>query len=944
MNKYVEKVFGDQNKRKLKKLQSDVDAINALEPEIQKLSDPELQEKTAEFRARLKEGATLEDVKHEAFAVVREAAMRTLGQRHYDVQLLGGLVLHNGDIAEMKTGEGKTLSATCAVYLNALEGNGVHVVTVNDYLAKRDADWMGQVYYFLGLTVGCIGNQSAAWVYDADIEEVRRKEAEEKEDTDTSSTEGDGYEALVVADMDHLREVPRGEAYKVDIIFGTNNEFGFDYLRDNMVRRKEERVQRGLHFAVIDEVDSILIDEARTPLIISAPAEEANEQYYQFSAMVSALKENNDFVVDEKMRSVALNDVGIAKLEQSLGVENIYVEGGLRTVNHIEQALKARMLFTKDKDYVVKGDEVIIVDEFTGRMMEGRRFSEGLHQAIEAKEGLPIKQESRTLATITLQNLFRLYKKIGGMTGTAETEAEEFFKIYGLDVVVVPTHRDIVRADNADKVFKNAKGKYQAVVKAVKELNENGQPVLIGTASIEQNELLSEFLTANGVRHNILNAKKHQSEAEIIAQAGKLGSVTVATNMAGRGVDIILGGNPVNIEDQRKVIELGGLAVLGTERHESRRIDNQLRGRSGRQGDPGSSQFYVSMDDELMRIFGSDRMQNMMNKLGVADDMPIENRIVSRSIESAQTKVEGRNFDIRKHLVEYDDVMNKHRDVVYRQRNSVLDMEPDALRVYIHELVDSEIEGVVSFHTNLVEAEDENGQVKKWDMEEICAVMSSIYPLDTSMCITKLNSIRLGEATKLGDAEARTEIINYLSDKAVDAYDKMVDQVGNPEVVTQVERGFALRAVDMLWVEHLDQMAFLRDSIGLRGYAQRDPLVEYKRESYQLFQELLANMQKQVVHNIYKIGDAKVVADSSLEGNRQQGQQLHAPAKEMGGEDHSGHDHVGHEGHDHGEEKKKGEAVKPYVAVSKAVDGHKVGRNEPCPCGSGKKYKKCHGV
>lgn len=928
MHPFVEKLFGDQNKRKLNKLAPLVAQINALEPEIQKLSDDQLRAKTDEFKQRLAGGASLDELSIEAFAVVREAAMRTLGQRHYDVQLIGGLVLHSGAIAEMKTGEGKTLSATSAVYLNALEGKGVHIVTVNDYLAKRDADWMGQVYHFLGLTVSCIGNQSAAWVYEADLEKVRRPKADEQGGgADEASTEGTGYEALVVADMDHLQEVSRAEAYQADIVFGTNNEFGFDYLRDNMVRSKENRVQRGLHFAVIDEVDSILIDEARTPLIISAPAEEATEQYYRFSQLVSALQEHDDFSVDEKMRTVALNDAGIAKLEKALGVENIYVEGGLRTVHHIEQALKARMLFTRDKDYVVKEDEVIIVDEFTGRLMEGRRYSEGLHQAIEAKEGLPIKQESRTLATITLQNLFRLYDKISGMTGTAATEAEEFYKIYGLDVVTIPTHRDIIRMDASDRVYKSRKGKFHAVVARIKELHELGQPVLVGTASIEQNELLGQLLTASGVPHNVLNAKNHQREAEIIAQAGTVGAVTVATNMAGRGVDIILGGNPVDLEQHRTVVELGGLAVIGTERHEARRIDNQLRGRSGRQGDMGASQFYVSMEDDLMRIFGTDRMKNMMNRLGVPDDMPIENKIVTRSIESAQKKVEGHNFDIRKHLVEYDDVMNKHRDVIYRQRNNILEMNEEALRAHIQEMVQAEIQHVVSFHTNGVN--EEEGETTQWDVKEICGVISSIFPLDVERCIQDLNNVRSAEQSKLGEAEARTVIIDYLSRAALDAYNSMIEAAENTSLVTQVERGFVLRAMDMLWVDHLDQMSFLRDSIRLRGYAQRDPLVEYKRESYQLFQELLGNIQKQVVYNIYKLGDAKVIANRAFRQEQPQQQQLSAPAKEM-----------------ERRQPQQGTApkVQPHVATNKDAQGKKVGRNDPCPCGSGKKYKKCHGA
>ncbi|MBI2411284.1 MAG: preprotein translocase subunit SecA [Candidatus Kerfeldbacteria bacterium] len=931
MNKTIEKLFGDRNKRLIKALQKDVDWINGLEAKMQPLSDEQLQAKTVEFRQRLAEGKTLEDIKHEAFAVIREAARRTLGQRHYDVQLMGGLVLHQGNIAEMRTGEGKTLSATTAAYLNALNGKGVHIVTVNDYLARRDADWMGQVYAFMGLTVGCI-QHDASYVYDADIEKVRR-EREEKasliagEKTDTNSTEGQGYEALVVADMAHLREVERREAYAADITFGTNNEFGFDYLRDNMVSSSTDRRQRELSFCIIDEVDSILIDEARTPLIISAPAAEATQQYYQFADIVARLEPDNDFTVDEKMHASTLTEQGVAKVEQALGVGNMYAESDLRTIHHIEQALKARTLYNKDKDYVVKDGDIIIIDEFTGRMMQGRRYSEGLHQAIEAKERVDIKRESRTLATITLQNFFRLYTKRSGMTGTAETESEEFHKIYGLDVIVIPTHRENIRADFSDRVYKNLNGKYRAVIARVKELHEKGQPVLLGTISIEHNEVLSQLLTANGIPHHVLNAKQHQQEAEIIAQAGRVGAVTVATNMAGRGVDILLGGNPVDIDEARRVRELGGLAVIGTERHEARRIDNQLRGRSARQGDPGLSQFFVSMDDDVMRIFGSDRMKNFMDRLGMPEDMPIENRMVSRSIESAQRKVESRNFDIRKHLVEYDDVMNKHRDVIYRRRNAVLDSTPEELQATILEYINAEIEHVVSFHTM---QETESGE---WDIEKICDVMKTIFQLENpSECVATVRALRqpAHEEGKLEDAVARTKIIDFFWEQAQRAYRAIIDELNNPEAVYQAQKGFALRAMDLLWIEHLDQMSFLRDSIGLRGYGQRDPLVEYKRESYQLFQELLANIQKQIVYSIFKLRGAQVVQRSAQIAQPKQEEQheYHAPAKEMTAQKSA--------------ETKKN--TQPFVShEQKNASGEKIGRNDPCPCGSGKKYKKCHG-
>jgi len=636
---FLDKLFGDPNKRVVVRLEPLVERINALESEIQKLSDDELKAKTSEFRQRFEGGETLDDLLPEAFACVREAAQRVLGQRHFDVQLVGGIVLHQGQIAEMRTGEGKTLTATSPVYLNALPGKGVHVVTVNDYLARRDTIWMGKVYHALGLTVGCI-NHEMAYVYDPAV------------------TNED-------ASLMNLRLVPRVEAYRADITYGTNNEFGFDYLRDNMVWREEQMVQRDLNYTIVDEVDSILIDEARTPLIISAPAEEATDKYYDAARFVATIQENTDYNVDEKLRAATFTEDGITKAEQFFNLKNLYAEGGYDMIHILESALKARTLFIRDKQYVVKDGEVIIVDEFTGRMMPGRRYSEGLHQAIEAKENVKIQRESLTLATITFQNYFRLYKKLSGMTGTAATEAEEFSKIYNLEVTTIPTHRPMVRNDMGDKVYKSEMGKFQAVVKHIKELHEAGQPVLVGTISIEKNEVLGELLQREGIPHEILNAKNHAREAQIIAQAGRKGAVTIATNMAGRGVDIILGGNPPEAGEAEFVKKAGGLFVLGTERHESRRIDNQLRGRAGRQGDEGESQFYVSLEDDLMRIFGGDRVKNLMEKLGLPEDMPIENKMVSRSIEQAQKKVEGNNFDIRKHLVEYDDVLNKQREAIY---------------------------------------------------------------------------------------------------------------------------------------------------------------------------------------------------------------------------------------------------------------------------------------
>jgi len=878
-------IFGDANKKELTKLQPLVEKVNQLEPSLLKLSDEELKHKTIEFKERLQKGETLDGLLPEAFATVREAAKRVLGQRHFDVQILGGIVLHQGIIAEMKTGEGKTLTSTCPIYLNALTSRGVHVVTVNDYLARRDADWMGRIYHFLGLSIGCIQNQLVSYIF---------QPPEEKEEKEEST------ERSFKVDMENLRPVSRVEAYKADITYGTNNEFGFDYLRDNMAQAPEEKAQRYLDYAIVDEVDSILIDEARTPLIISAPAEQATDEYYRFARLVANLVENEDYNIDEKMRAATLTEKGIEKMEKYLGLANIYEAGGVQTVHHIEQALKARTLFKRDRDYVVKDGEVIIVDEFTGRLMQGRRYSEGLHQAIEAKENLDIKEESRTLATITFQNLFRMYKKLAGMTGTAVTEAEEFHKIYNLEVLVIPTNQPMIRQDLPDSIYKNELGKFKSVVRRIKELHEKGQPVLVGTISIEKNEILGDMLSAAGVPHNILNAKNHEKEAEIIAQAGKLGGVTVATNMAGRGVDIILSGNPPDKEEAKKICELGGLVVIGTERHEARRIDNQLRGRSGRQGDPGVSQFYVSMDDDLMRIFGSDRMKSMMTTLRVPEDMPLENKLVSKAIESAQHKVEGHHFDIREHLVKYDDVINKHREVIYKKRWEIITADKKHLRDKILELIENEIEQVVSFHTNL---DDEN----KWDIKEIYEVTNSIFPVVPEVR-KNLDEIKTIAGDKIQDAESRTYLIKYLTDLAKKRYQEMVEKVEDQEIMYQMEKGLYLRAIDLLWMEHLDQMAYLREGIGLRGYGQRDPLVEYKREAYQMFTELIGNIQKQLVYNIFKIVDVRKMAPTIMAQARKS---FLAPAKEG--------------------------------AVNATSATKKVGRNDPCPCGSGKKYKKCCG-
>ncbi len=886
--------MGDPNARFLKTLQPLVEKTNEFEAEIKQLSDDGLKQKTAELKDRVARGADLDDILPEAFANVREVARRVLGQRHFDVQLLGGVVLHKGQIAEMRTGEGKTLTATAPVYLNALTGKGVHVVTVNDYLAKRDAVWMGRVYHALGMTIGCIQHESA-FLFDPEYKPSEIKKANEaKEANAASEVEVASYHV----EMDYLRPVSRQEAYRADITYGTNNEFGFDYLRDNMVQDLNDMVQRDLHYAIVDEVDSILIDEARTPLIISAAAEEAADRYAQFAQIVRQLKENDDYNVDEKMRAATLTDAGISRVEKILGLGNIYHEGGIQLVHHLEQALKAEVLFKLDRDYVVKDGEVIIVDEFTGRMMQGRRYSEGLHQAIEAKEGVRVQKESVTLATVTFQNYFRMYKKLAGMTGTATTSAEEFAKVYKLEVSTIPTHRIMVRKDLPDRVYKTNAGKYTAIVREVKERNAKGQPVLIGTISIDQNEVLGELLSKEGIQCNLLNAKQHEREGEIIAQAGRLGGVTVATNMAGRGVDILLGGHPANPEEAERVRAAGGLCVIGSERHEARRIDNQLRGRSGRQGDPGATQFYVSLEDDLMRIFGSDRMKNIMTKLGVPDDMPIENKMISKSIESAQQKVEGHHFDTRKHLLEYDDVMNKHREAVYRRRLEVLTPDTD-YKAALLKMVEAEISQVVLFHTS-------EAQGKTWDLEEIYEVCHTIFPVPPEV------RKKMDELKSLDIATARTQIIQYLIGLAQNAYEQMEIGAGDAAVISNLTKNVMLRAIDTLWVEHLENMTALREGVGIRGYGQRDPLVEYKREAFRMFNDLNNMIQKQVVYSFFKLAPQVTLAPTILQKQR------------------SGLKFVG--------------AVKESGTGAGSPSGQKVGRNDPCPCGSGKKYKKCHGM
>ncbi|HOZ36343.1 MAG TPA: preprotein translocase subunit SecA [bacterium] len=938
-------IFGDPNQKYIKDLKPKVEQIRVFESKFEVMSDNGLKQMADLWRQELAQGKTLDDLLPEVFAAVREAAKRRMGSGHFDVQMIGAYALHEGKIAEMKTGEGKTSYAVSpAAALNAFLGRGVHVVTVNDYLSKRDTGWIGGVYDALGLTVGAIVHEEA-FIYDFEFESA---------ETDDSR-------------LKHLRPCTRKEAYNCDITYGTNNEFGFDYLRDNMAPESEVKVQRGFNFAIIDEVDSILIDEARTPLIISAPAEEATDKYRKFASLIPQLKEGEDYNIDEKMRSASLTEEGIKKMEQWLGVENIYTDKGISEVHHIEQALKAHTLFKRDRDYVVKDGEIIIVDEFTGRMMYGRRYSEGLHQAIEAKEGVEIKKESVTMATVTFQNYFRMYEKLAGMTGTAVTEAEEFSKIYNLDVIVIPTNKPITRFDRQDLIYKNEEAKFRAVIKDIKERNAQGQPVLLGTISIHKNEILSHYLEQEGIPHNILNAKNHEREAQIIAEAGKKGAVTLATNMAGRGVDIVLGGAGGTQEEKEEVKKLGGLYVIGTERHESRRIDNQLRGRSGRQGDPGESRFYVSLEDDLMRIFGSNRLQSLLGALD--DDTPIEHKMISKSLEAAQKKVEGHNFDIRKHLLEYDDVINKHREAIYRRRDGILAIYEalkngnaktfnhknteeqaekathNSLRGMIMEMVEAEIEQVIAFHTM---SEDEH----EWNVEEIYEVADTIVPMPLNVRL-KMDDIQKTAGDEKADVRARDTLINYLIGLAHKAYDELEEKINKLEngetdapLMLKVEKMILLRAIDMLWVEHIDAIDHLRTGIGLQGYGQKDPLVEYKREAYQMFIMLQNNIQKQVAYSIYKVGLAPVEQSQNSKGKIQNLKFQGAPKSQEEIEKLRNREIEGNEGQNVSTTRPakiaglSGSELKSAPVEKK----EKVGRNDPCPCGSGKKYKKCCGA
>jgi len=861
ISKIFSKIFGDPNERFLKKLQPIVEEINRLEKKFEKLSDEKLREKTEEFKQRLKKGETLDDLLPEAFAVVREAAKRTLGQRHYDVQLMGGIVLHQGKIAEMKTGEGKTLTATLPLYLNALEGKGCHLVTVNDYLARRDTVWMGQIYHFLGLSVGCL-NHEQAFLYDPDY----KKPPEEKEKI---RDELGGFKVV----EDFLRPCSRKEAYLADITYGTNNEFGFDYLRDNMVLEEEEIVQRELHYAIVDEVDSILIDEARTPLIISIPDTEAPFLYKKFAQIVPLLKENEDFNIDEKRKTVTLTEKGIEKMERLLGKKHIYERSEIALIHHMEEALKAQFLFKKDRDYVVKDGKVIIVDEFTGRLLPGRRYSGGLHQAIEAKEGVPIQQESRTLATITFQNYFRMYKKLAGMTGTAATSAEEFEKVYGLETIIIPTAKPMIRKDLPDKVFLTQKAKYKAVIEEIKKRHKKGQPVLVGTTSIEKNEYLSSLLKKEGIPHQVLNAKHHEREGEIIAQAGRKGAVTIATNMAGRGVDIILGGNPPDKKEAEEVKRLGGLHVIGTERHESRRIDNQLRGRAGRQGDPGSSQFFLSLEDDLVRIFAGENVKRLLKKFNFPEDLPIENKMVSKIIEKAQARVEGYNFDIRKHLLEFDDVLNKQRDKFYKERRKLL-REENAYS-YLKKIIKNKVGEIIDFHLE-----------KGMNIEEIAENVKSFVlekegeDIHQRLIALKKKKFDLEELSRL----FKKEIISF--------FEKILKERENKygeKTFKKIVKIVILKTMDYFWMEHLENMEYLRDAVNLRAFGQIDPLVAYRKEGHLLFQKMMSEIEDQIMKTIFKI---KIETQT-------------------------------------------------FPSSEKRIPSKKPGRNDPCPCGSGKKYKKC---
>jgi preprotein translocase subunit SecA len=856
----LHKVLGDPNRREVQRHFRVVERINALEPAMQAMPAEAFAARTEELRGRAQAEEPLDELLPEAFALVREAARRAIGLRLFDVQLVGGMVLHQGKIAEMKTGEGKTLVAVLPLYLNALEGKGAHLVTVNDYLARRDAGWNGPAYHLLGLKVAVIGHEMSL-LYDPDHLDETHPDPR----------------------LQHLRPITRSEAYAADITYGTNNEFGFDYLRDNMAVDLRQCVQRGLHYGIVDEVDSILVDEARTPLIISGQGDESTEKYYQYARLIPRLKAQTDYTIEEKFKSAALTEEGIAKIEQWTGIKNIYEMEQLEEAHQINQALKAHALFRRDKDYVVKDGQVIIVDEFTGRLMPGRRWSDGLHQAVEAKEGIKVQQEQQTLATITFQNYFRLYHKLAGMTGTAVTEAEEFHKIYGLEVVVIPTHKPMIRADSPDAIYKTEEAKFKAVIDEILELHAQGRPVLVGTVSIEKSERLARTLEKRGISHEVLNAKHHEREAAIIAQAGQPGAVTIATNMAGRGTDIVLGDG---------VAADGGLHIVGTERHESRRIDNQLRGRSGRQGDPGSSRFFIALDDDLMRVHGGDRIRGFMERVGFGEDDRIESNLVNRALEGAQSRVEGYNFDARRHIVQYDDVMNKQREIIYSERRKIL--EGGNMRETIAEWMAKVIE-------NALPAYCESRHPESWDLDGLVEHLRTMMPIPPAAN---------GELKGLGSKEA---VAQALTEKALALYDAKETAYG-PDVMRKFEQFIMLRAIDSKWVSYLTTMEQLKEGIGMQAFGQRDPLIEYKNEAFQMFQELTDSIQTDTVANLFRWQivekEPPPPAPRQITTNRE-------PERGATGPRRPGPD---------------GKAP-----------GHKVGRNDPCPCGSGLKYKKCHG-
>jgi len=890
MFNFLKKLF-DYNEKELRRIKKIVDQINQLEDKARNLKDSDFSKETEKLKIEIQDNKkSLNEVLPWAFALVREASRRVLGQRHFDVQLMAGVALHEGKIAEQKTGEGKTLSATTALYLNALTGKSVHLVTVNDYLARRDCGWMGNIFYYLGLKTSAIIAEKS-YLFDPNF-------------TDSSALDWR---------LNHLRPITRKEAYQADIVYGINSEFGFDYLRDNMAVSKDDLVQRDFYFAIIDEADSVLIDEARTPHIISAPYDEDIDKYYQFAKLVEKLEEKKDYLVDEKLKSANLTEDGIYKIEKILGIKNIY-EKDYDTLFHIEAALKAKTLFKKDKDYIVRNNEVVIVDEFTGRLLEGRRFSEGLHQAIEAKEEVPIKQESKTLATISLQNYFRMYEKLAGMTGTAATEGEEFHKIYNVDVVIIPTHRPMIRVDHSDMIYKTEKAKFNAVVDEIAKNYKIGRPVLVGTTSIEKNEHLSFLLKKRGIPHQLLNAKQHEKEATIIAQAGKIGAVTVATNMAGRGVDIILGGEPpidnfkkINLweKEHKKVIELGGLYVIGTEKHESRRIDNQLRGRSGRQGDPGESRFFVSLEDDLMRIFGGEQISNLMTFFNFPEDQPLSHPMVSRAIEQAQIKVEGFNFDIRKHLVEFDDVLNKQRQIIYERRRKILLMEEnEQLKNLIFDIFSQQINQMINNFFVVKET------INDEDFKNLLTEINFIYPVSEK------------EIKKLVEDKKIENLINLILEKITKAYLNNEKSLGH-QLWQKIVKSVLLTTIDYYWTKHLTAIEDLREGINLRGYAQIDPLVAYKNEAFSMFEKLLSDIDFDFVRRLFKIEVEFKPIDEDLK--KKDEPMIFQSASAV-----------------NPFETKDQSNPQSSVSSKPIVKKHKLGRNDPCWCGSGKKYKKCH--